>query len=360
MKMTHILIGFLLYSIKVSVHAVPAVTGSPQIIAPDNLLSWPKDSQASTPSLTEPTSNRINDFHAEIRDCDVVLSTSGNYHMALKELWAVYLNDFANNLDIKTWYYTTSPPISEAQIADGVLTTEDYVEMGNIRAYCRPSVAVGPLSVINNLTAKGVVEGSSIPIIKNRGNVILVKKGNPKNIQTVWDLGKNNIAIATPNPDMEPGSFGNFSGTIFNIADNDPNPPANETAEALFDSIFNLGESEACSGSSGKCKWVTGERIMHREIPYLIKSGEADAAVIFYHLAYYFTQAFPNDFEIVPLGGTVENPDPATGNKIGVLHAVRINGNWSTKQLNAREELINVLQSTQFTGILSSHRIDRP
>ena len=208
----------------------------------------------------------------------------------------------------------------------------------------------------------GVTDGEPVPFLKNNGNVILVKKGNPKNIKSVWDLGRDDVTLVTPNPDMEPGSFGNFSGSIYNIAKNDPKPPKGWTAEKLFNKIFNGNQNDCQPDGSGakKCRWVSGKRIMHREQPWAVNSGNADAGFIFYHLALYFVRTFPDKFEIVPLGGTAENPQPVKGNKVGVLNVVRIKGNWNEKQLQAREKLIDAFKSKEFTGILDKHGIRRP
>jgi hypothetical protein len=356
---------------------VPPVTGSPVIIEPE-LLSWPADFPGESPYLTEPTANRLNDFHGEFSNCDIVLSTAGNYHMALRELWQVYLHQYASDLDIRNWFYTTSPPVSPDQIPAQV------VQFGNMNARCVPQVAVGPKGIMNTLIAAGYTEGDPVKIIKNYGNVILVKKGHPKNIETVWDLGRGDVTLVTPNPYLEPGSFGNFSGSIYNIAANDPNPPDGVTADDLFNIIFNGAEpydrhfkrsrKHKCGDHPhgkhhkrhSKPQWVVGKRIMHREQPYAVFSGKADAGVIFYHLALYFVRSFPDEFEIVPLGGTVDDPQPLVGNKIGVMQAVRIKGSmspvgdWSPKQLEARERLMQALTGPELDQILPLHGLRRP
>jgi len=331
---------------------VPKITGKPHIVAPD-LLEWPADFPQVNPYLTEPTSNRLNDLHGNIGNCDIVLSTAGNYHMALRELWPVYLNKYAKGLDIKNWYYTTSPPIAPQQVKNKV------VQFGNMNMNCVPQVAVGPKKLIDKLVEAGVVDGKPVNVLKNNGNVIFVKKGNPKNIKSVWDLGRDDVTLVTPSPTMEAGSFGNFSGSIYNIAKNDPNPPAGMTAEKLFDNIFNADQSD-CGTAEKKCRWVAGKRIMHREQPWAIYSGNADAGFIFYHLALYFVQTFPDEFEIVPLGGTAEAPQPVNGNKVAVLQAVKIKGNWTKKQKKAQDKLMEAFQSSEFTAILKKHGINRP
>ena len=349
-------VAVLLASSSVLGAGVPKITGNPVIVTPD-LLEWPAEFEQAKPYLTEPTANRLADLHGQVKDCDIVLSTAGNYHMALKELWNdVYLKDYVKDLDIKTWYYTTSPPISPPQISN------EIVQFGNLNMGCKPQVAAGPGKLMKKLVKMGVTEGKPIKFLKNNGNVILVKKGNPKNIKTVWDLGRKDVTLVTPNPEMEPGSFGNFSGSIYNIAKKDANPPKGMTAEKLFNSIFNADQT-GCSTKQGddkRCSWVSGKRIMHREQPWAVYSGNADAGFIFYHLALYFTRAFPDEFEIVPLGGTAEKPDPLPGNKVGVLSVVKIKGDWSEKQKAAQNKLVEAFQSDMFTKILASHGINRP
>jgi len=350
--LTRIGLSLALLVIASSVFAVPKITGKPVIVSPD-LLLWPSEYPGVKPYLTEPTANRLSDLHGQVGRCDLVLSTAGNYHMALRELWASFLKENEKALDIKTWYYTTSPPISPAQI------TNKALQFGNLNLTCVPQVAVGPKKLMAKLAKLGLMDGKPVKIIKNYGNVIIVKKGNPKKIKSVWDLGRADVTLVTPNPKMEAGSFGNFSGTIYNVAKNDPKPPKDMTAEKLFDSIFNV-EQKGCTKAGKKCSWVSGKRIMHREQPWAIYSGNADAGVIFYHLALYFVNSFPDQFEIIPLGGTAKEPKPVKGNKVGVLQAVKIKGAWSKNQKAAQEKLMQAFSADAFTKSLVKHGIRRP
>ena len=272
----------------------PPITGAPVIDTP-KILEWPIDKGIQEPSLSEPTANLVNDLHAEISQCDMVLTTAGNYHMALKELWDLYLTKFPADNPLHNWYYTTSPPIAEQQI------TSSLVQFGNVKARCRPQVAVGPKKLIDSLVQAGFTTGDAVAITETRGNVLLVKRGNPKSISTIWDLGRNDIRVVTPHPSFEAGSFRLYANSIYDIAIHDNNPPSGITARDLFDNIFN--------GASGDPeKWLSGKRIHHREVPWSIAYGKADVAVIFYHLALHATITFPDLFDIVALGGTVTKP----------------------------------------------------
>ncbi|HAK60060.1 MAG TPA: hypothetical protein DCO77_06705 [Nitrospiraceae bacterium] len=332
---------------------VPVITGSPQIVTPA-LLDWPRDTEKQTPDLTEPTANRLEDLHGELVNCssmDLVLSTAGNYHMALRDLMRKVVLPEASD-EIANWYYSTSPPISPDQIAN------KHLGFGNLNVGCVPQIAVGPKNLMNTLDSLAFTEGERIPIIRNRGNVILVKKGNPKHIKSIWDLGRPNVRVVTSNPYTEKGSFGNYSGSINNIAANDPNPPGSRTAEKLFHSIFNSDKPYA--------KWVSGKRIHHREVPWAVAYDHADAGLLFYHLALYAKRSFPDLFDIVPLGGTVDSPEPLPGNTRGTLFAVRIkgevsnHGEWTQRQLEATERLIEAYQTPGFEEILDRHGIDVP
>lgn len=104
---------------------------------------------------------------------DLILSTAGNYHTALRELWYENLLK-ASPAVFKSWTYTTSPPISRAQIKSKALT------VGNISFKCAPHVVVAPKPEIDALVADGVTTENPVKVFKNQGNVLIVKKGHPK------------------------------------------------------------------------------------------------------------------------------------------------------------------------------------
>ncbi len=338
-----ILAVILSLSVTMAVYAAPVVTGAPTVDAP-KLLQWIKDKNAGDPDLTEETANRLADLHGQFEDCELVLSTAGNYHMALVEFWYnVFLPKYAP--DLKDWYFTTSPPMVTKQIDNKNIT------FGNLSLKCIPQVAVGPQDIVAQVKAMGFNDGEPVVLFKNRGNVILVKKGNPKHIRTIWDLGRPDVKVVTPNPASEKNTFNNYSNTIYDVAMNDgPNAPAGWTAEKLFNSIFN-GEQPY--------KWLVGAKIHHREMPWSIAFGKADAGVIFYHLALDAVRTFPDMSEIVPLGGTIENPAPLPGNRVGTQYVIKIKGKWTPRQLEMRDKLFNAFGSPEFTRILERNGLTR-
>ncbi len=324
---------------------MPKITGTPVIDSP-RLLNWPADRGMITPNLNDPTSNTLFDLHGDISSCDLILSTEGNYHPALHDVWPIFLAKFKDR-PCQNCLYTTSPPVVLEQIQHQIL------EFGNLYITCMPSVAVATRAVMDKLVLAGNAEGPVYPLYQDRGEVILVKKGNPKQIRSVWDLGRKDVRLVTPNPDLEPGAFDNYLTTLYGIAVRDKQPPKQMSADGLINDIFN-------SAGDDPYKWLAGARIHHRDLPWSVAYGRADAAIILYHLGLYTAQTFPDVFDIVPLGGAVADPQPLEGTRINTRFLVRIKGNWSARQLDAREKLIETLLSEDFSKILERRGLHRP
>ena len=326
-------------------HAAPPAISKEPALDTAQVLEWPRDVQPTGPDLTNPTSNMLEDLHGEVGQCDLMFSTEGNYNMALKELWAKYIADNPN--DGPNRMYSTSPPVSPGQVTKGSL------QIGNYRMTCRPQVAVGNKAVMDKLRAANAFDGEPASLYAIQGSVILVKKGNPKQIKTVWDLSKKDVRLVTPNMKLEPGAFKRYSETIYNVAANDTNPPKGMTADKLYNILFN--------GESGDpMKWLQGARIHHRDEPWSIAVGHADAALIMYHLAKHTVTTFPDKFEMIPIGGTAAEPKPLPGNATGETFVVKIKGDWTDKQKAAADHLYTALLSDDFTQILQKHGLKRP
>ncbi len=324
---------------------MPKITGKPVVDTPQ-LLEWPTDQGMVTPNLNDPTSNTLFDLHGAISSCDLVFSTEGNYHPALHDIWPIFLKKLKDR-PLQNYFYTTSPPVVIEQIQNKML------EIGNLHITCMPAVTVGTKAIIDKLLKAGYADGPAHPLYQDRGSVMLVKKGNPKQIRSVWDLARNDIRLVTPNPKLESGAFENYLATLYGIAEHDTHPPKEMSAETLINRIFN-------NAGDGTNKWLSGARIHHRDLPWSVAYGKADAAIILYHLGLYTMQTFPDIFDVVPLGGTVADPQPLEGTKITTRFLIRIKGNWSARQLEDREILLQTLLSDDFTKILEKRGLHRP
>jgi len=67
-----------------------------------------------------------------------------------------------------------------------------------------------------------------------------------------------------------------------------------------------------------------------------VASGIVYAAIVYYHLALRYMRIFPEDFDLIPLGGAVNVPDPEPGNVVGFTHAGLIGdgGPWGRRCLD--------------------------
>lgn len=222
-------------------------------------------------------SNALLDFHGDPVNSELVVFSDGNHNMALKETLQRFQAD-AGGLD--SYFYVTTPPGPIVR-----LLKEKRLQLGNFVLSISPHVLLGPPHVLDRLVDEGLMK-SHRPFVKNQGSVILVKKGNPKKILEINDMAKDGITLFLSNPDTEKVSFQGYLDTMKNLS----------------------GDSEI----GEKVQICYGTGIHHREAPEAVWSGQADAAVVFYHLALHYTRIFPGEFDIVPLGGS--------GNVISATH----------------------------------------
>ncbi|HAK60527.1 MAG TPA: hypothetical protein DCO77_09115 [Nitrospiraceae bacterium] len=371
-------------------YTVPAVAAEPDIgpVIVQHLgkLEWPQDEVTSTPYLTQLLANDINDLHGNL-SCELIISTPGNYHMALKDAMfgdpdllpekhvGLLEQEGTPNQFKVSICWSTSPPVSIDQI------TAEELQFKNIKMVGRPSLVMAPGAVMNELVANGMVDADTREtFLVNQGNVILIRNDKAGVIKNVCDLD-GITRVVTPNPYDEPGSFKNFSETIFNVAaQNTLGCDATKLFESIFLQDLNLIDTSSFNnpydingvlsvfGRGTKpqgtgAKWVASSRIMHRDIPYALCHDEADAGVIFYHQAVYLKKTLASTgchLEIVPLGGTVENPQPLPGNRVGTLHIAKVNGTYFKKVNDARDKIYDFLTTDpNWKTILEGHGMRR-
>ena len=387
----------------------PPVTGDPVIVQHLGKLEWPQDDVVSSPYLTQLVANDINDLHGNL-SCELIISTPGNYHMALKDAMfgepllghTGLLEQTGTPSQFKVSIcWSTSPPVSIDQI------TEEELQFKNIKMMGRPSLVMAPGGVMDSLVANGQVDATSRQVfLVNQGNVMLVRADRVSEIKNVCDLGKPDVRVVTPHPVKEPGSFSNFSETIYNVANENPNlgcfdivddpgypdDPSVSAATILFNSIYSqdiMSENSPFDLSAFKNpynidgvlsvfgrgttpkpiipKWIASSRIMHRDIPYALCHDEADVGIIFYHQAKYIMETFKGNGVDIPgcelvitpldgnLNGTVPTPD-LPGNRIGKLHIAKVNGSYAKKVNDARDILYDFFTSDpMWTKILEKH-----
>lgn len=290
------------------------------------ILDWPEERAAEDeryPRWCVPGSNICLDFHGDPARANLVVFSDGNHHMALRESLQRFL---AQNPGVYDIFYATTPPGPVVN-----MLRSGGLRLGNLTISATPHLFISPPDVLDSLVAGGEMAGH-VPFVRNQGNVLLVRKGNPKNIRGVVDLLRDDVRLFLSNPDTETASFTAYYETLRALA------PDTETGRGFPDAKISKGQV------------VYGERIHHREAPQAVAEGSADAAMVFYHLALRYLRIFPEHFDAVPLGGSMDAPDPLPGNVTGVTHMglVGEGGKWGMN-------LLEFLRSAQVMDIYRSH-----
>jgi len=265
-------------------------------------LDWPEeqaDNDNPFPRWFQPGSNICLDFHGDPVSAQLVVFSDGNHHMALKECLNHFLKD---NEELSGIFYATTPP---GPIVNMLKT--GGLRLGNLTIRVSPHVFISPPEILDKLVTQSFMS-EHIPFVRNQGNVLLVKKGNPKQISEVSDLMRDDIRLFLSNPDTEKASFTAYYDTLKAMV------TGKSSNQGFPDDKIEQG------------RVLFGKRIHHREAPQAVADGRADAAVVYYHLALRYVRIFPSLFEIIPLGGTASDPQPPSENIISLTHVGLVNG----------------------------------
>lgn len=252
-------------------------------------LNWPEETvfpKDYFKSWFAHGSNICLDFHGDPTSADLIVFSDGNHHMALKECLEYFQSQ---HKDLSGIFYATTPPDPIVKIIrDGGL------QLGNLILTTSPHIFISPPEIMESLVKDSLVQEYH-PFVRNQGNVLLVKKGNPRNINTVADLEQIEVRLFLSNPKTEKSSYQSYYNTL----------KALSGITSFPDDLIESG------------RVMFGKNIHHREAPQAVATGIADAAVVFYHLGLRYVRIFPDIFDIVPLGGTIDKPDPFPGNQTG-------------------------------------------
>lgn len=291
-------------------------------------LSWPPEAaqypNESVRTFAAPGSNLVLDFHGDPAIAGLAVFSDGNHHMALEASVRAFLT--ANPAVLDVFYSTTPPaPLVDALKGAGLV-------LGNLRISRKPDVFIGPDNILNGLVDANLIT-RHVPFAESRGNVILIRKGNPKGIASISDLLSDDVTVACSNPVTEKASYAVYAQAARSWA-----REAGIDENAVVEKLSTAGP-----------KTVHSQIIHHREIPELIGAGHADAAIIYYHLALRYTRIFPELFELVDIGGVLSGKpsamNPTTRYHIGL---VADGGKWG-------EHFISFMQSKTVQHLYEEH-----
>jgi len=261
-------------------------------------LPWPLETAISAGNSqlrwSHHRSNICLDFHGDPVNARLVVFSDGNHHMALEAALQAFR---IAHPDVNDIFYATTPP--------GVLVKylqAGHLLLGNLSLSRQPQVFISPPDILTTLVQAGFA-ATHQPFMRSRGNVLLIRRENPKCIASIADVLRDDVRLFISNSVTEKASYEVYSQSLIQLA-----------REAHLDIAAlqkRLNEPEHT---------YMGESIHHREAPQCLIDGEADVALIYYHLALRYTRIFPELFDFIPLGGDKENPQPAPANVSTTYH----------------------------------------
>ena len=185
---------------------------------------------------------------------DLVLYLAGNQFMVMEEL----IKDFqGKHPEIKTVYVETIPP---GQILQNQILKQGEID-GQKTAQNPDVYASVNLDHLKKL--KTIDQMDQYMIYLRNKLELMVAKGNPKNIKSAQDLGRDDLVQSHPNPITE-GIFKFYGAEMLKDL-------------GLHEKVTGGKECKGCWAVEGKT-WFTERH--HRETPHRIENGEADVGIV--------------------------------------------------------------------------------
>jgi ABC-type molybdate transport system substrate-binding protein len=201
--------------------------------------------------FTIPGVDDLPDFHGDLTDPKLVLYVGGNYFFAMAPLVRTF-EETHSEYKGKIFWETIPPGLLVKQIkANGVIT------IGNMTFQMKPDAYFAGLKKVNDLIKDGTLASPAVPYVTNT-LTIMVRKGNPGNIQSLSDLGKPEVILAMPNPA--------FEGIVRQIKQS----LEKAGGASLVKSVY---ETKVAGGST------VLTHIHHRQTPLFLMLGRAQAGV---------------------------------------------------------------------------------
>jgi molybdate transport system substrate-binding protein len=224
--------------------------------------------------FTVPGIDNVPDLFGDINDPQLVVFFAGNQFMCIDDLLAEFKKAYPKYTRI--FAETLPPGILARQIEGGTIT------IGNMRISLKPDVYTAGKSRIDQMPA--YFERTQL-YAKNR-LAIMVRKGNPKNVKRLSDLGKADVRVSMPNPEWE--------GIGKRIED----AYVKAGGSALKDAIMKTKVADSST-------YLT--QIHHRQTPMRILYNQSDAAPVWYTEAYYQKMInHPIDLVEIPQSENIE------------------------------------------------------
>ncbi|HEA30242.1 MAG TPA: ABC transporter substrate-binding protein [Leeuwenhoekiella sp.] len=210
------------------------------------------------------------DFHGDVNNPDLVVFFAGNQYVAVPELLEAFRKKYPKYS--RVFAETIPPGIEGQQLESGNLI------LGNMRISLKPDIVTAGKGKIE----QGEKEGRFIKTLAYAKNklAIMVAKDNPKNIKSLYDLGRADVKISMPNPEWE--------GIATRIIKAYENAGGNDLKTHIMNEKL-----------SKNTTYLT--TIHHRQTPLRIMYGESDAGPVWYSEAYYQSSLTNHPIDMVAI-----------------------------------------------------------
>jgi molybdate transport system substrate-binding protein len=204
--------------------------------------------------FTVPGVDNVPDLFGDINDPQLVVFFAGNQFMCIDDLMVAFKKEHPQYQ--RVFAETLPPGILAKQIMGGSIT------IGNMRITLKPDVYTAGKSRTDQMPE---YFSRTVPYAYNR-LAIMVRKGNPKNVKGLKDLGRADVRVSMPNPEWE------------GIGKRIEEAYVKAGTETLRKTIMETKVKDSTT-------YLT--QIHHRQTPMRILYNQADAAPVWYTEAYY-------------------------------------------------------------------------
>jgi len=214
---------------------------------------WNSPPQSSV-TFTIPGVDNVPDLYGDINDPQLVVFFAGNQFMVVDDLLAAFKKQFPQYQ--RVFAETLPPGILADQAKGGTLT------VGNMRISLKPDIYTAERNRIQQMADNF---SDTLAYAFNK-LAIMVRKGNPKKIHGLTDLGRKEVRIAMPNPAWE------------GIGKRIEEAYVKAGGEALRNTIMKDKLADSTT-------WLT--QIHHRQTPMRLLYDQSDAGPVWYSEAWY-------------------------------------------------------------------------
>ncbi len=198
-----------------------------------------------------PDVDNIPDLHGNPAGADLVLLIGGNQFFVLPQLIAGFEAQHPE-LKGKIFYETLPPGILRKQIAAGGVVT-----LGNLTLAVKPDIYEAGARVLHGMAQQGQIE--SVVEYSTNTLAIMLPASNPKQTDSLKDLGRPDVRLSMPNPEWE------------GVANQIEQALRKAGGEDLYQTVC---QKKVKDGTSMLTE------IHHRQTPMRIMEGKADAGVV--------------------------------------------------------------------------------